>query len=140
MDMDMNRFTIRYINIMRRVYIILGPVFLLTGGAVALISRNMSAVFFCLVFAIIFLGMGIYHTLWQIEVNGNEIKLRTLFRRKVFTFGDIRRAEESKSGRRVSILFLYSETDKLLFSLSEDCTGYELFIECLKQRTGIEVK
>ena len=89
------------------------------------------------------------HMFWRVEVRGNEIRMRTLFMRREFSFRDIKQIRAGRSLElkmtgigavfgiyrvgegHVSHVTVYSET-KELFSIPPGVVGYELFMNRLK--------
>ena len=108
-------------------------------GAAAISFRLFGV--FTLPFAIILLLFSLFAMInsifWTCTVRGNEIHLRTLRRRKTFTFQDIAKVESTYESKRRSLfagIHLFdSKSQKLLF-LSEDGTGFDTFMKRLKSR------
>ncbi|MCL2772008.1 MAG: hypothetical protein FWD71_01545 [Oscillospiraceae bacterium] len=74
----------------------------------------------------------LYFTLWEIRVNGNEIRYTTLLRRpKTFTFASVKKVKIKDKSLYRSITF-YSGTKKLL-SIDSSCKGYNIFMARLRQ-------
>jgi len=89
---------------------------------------------------------GVYYALWKLEVTGSTMYLRTLFRRREFSFYDVRsvRVQTHKyygllDTGNVKRLVVRFETGQRL-RIDAHIVGYRLFVERLKQRNvpGIE--
>jgi hypothetical protein len=94
-----------------------------------------------IIFAPLIAFMGVYNAFWRLEVNGNEITLKTLFRRKSFTFHEIRRADgRVRASRSGSNIALYSDANVRLFSIRKTLIGTNLFVKRLRQMDHISVE
>ena len=109
------------------------------GGWTAKAERGMTAAHF----TVYNNGMWAF---WRLTVEGSEMRLRTLFRRKVFSIYDVRRVEANSvrmygmSLGRTGRIALYSESKKLC-TVSAGTAGYRFLLERLKERNiaGVDV-
>jgi len=67
--------------------------------------------------------------LWEVNVRGEEIRYKSLFQKRTFTFHEIKRASTHKNETG-----LYSLENKKLFSVMTNDSGYDLFLKCLTAR------
>lgn len=98
---------------------------------------------FALIYRII---QGVHFLVWKLEVAGSQMHLRTLFRRREFSFHDISGVKlqtyklygflDTGSERRIIVSF----TSGKRISIDTGIVGYQLFIERLRARNipGIE--
>jgi len=71
---------------------------------------------------------------WKVDVDRDNIQIKTLFRRKSFYFQDIRYAKILSIGADGHTrVYLHSES-KRLFSVSTKAIGYRFFLERLRER------
>ena len=85
---------------------------------------------------------GISWKFWELRIEGNQIHYKSLFRRKTFSFHDIKEVRgkyyHGGESRELDQIKLYSETGKM-FSVDVMSIGYRIFVKRLEQR-GIDVK
>ena len=76
----------------------------------------------------------LYALTWSLRVEGDNMRLRTLFRRRAFSIYEIRRAEVRKSRLGgASRMVLYGQMGKLV-SVKGGLLGYAALVERLRQR------
>ena len=142
-EMDICSFTISQGKVVTWIGIIGAMVFLALIVLMTIFPNDTAALWVYIVFsAFILLGVyiAVYSVSWEVNVTGNEIRLRALFKKtKTFTFDQIKTVKvrtHPNYGNQTKLV-LYSDTEKLMY-VESHCIGYDLFLTRL-QNEGIEL-
>ena len=91
-------------------------------------------------FAFFLLGiyLAISSLIWEVKVDGNEVRYRSLFRKtEVFSFDSINNVKmREHHAYKVKKLIIYSGSEKL-FYVESHCIGYSYFVARLEEK-GLE--